>query len=78
MFRKVALLEISRSPLLPRIAGLQYTFCKATKDELLTKFLEGAFKLTENVQEMISNGVSYQKFTDLQTAASSLACFENS
>ena len=54
MFRKVALLEILRSPLLPRIAGLQYTFCNATKNELLTKFHEGAFKLTENFQEVIS------------------------
>ena len=75
MFRKVALLEISRSPLLPRVAGLEYTFCNTTKNELLTKFHEGAFKLKENFQEVISNGVPYQKFTDLQTPAFSLACF---
>ena len=75
MFRKVALVEISRSPLLPRVAGLQYTFCNATKNELVTKFLEGAFKHTENFQEVIPSGVPYQKFTDLQTAAFSLACF---
>ena len=67
MLRKVALLEIS-SPLLPRVAGLQYTLCNATKNELLTKFHEGSFKFTENFQEVISNGVPYQKFTDLQTA----------
>ena len=73
MFRKVALL--GKRPLLPRVAGLQYTFCSATKNELLTKFYEGAFKLTENFQEVISNEVPYQKLTDLQTAAFSLACF---
>ena len=37
MFWKVALLEISRTPLLTRVAGLQYTFCIATKYKLLTK-----------------------------------------
>ena len=78
MFRKVALPEISKSPHLPRVAGLQYTFCNATKSELLTKFLEGPFKLTENFQEVIFNGVPFQKFTDLQTAAFSLGCFLNS
>ena len=75
MFRKVALLEILRSPLLPTVAGLQYTFCNATNYEILTEFLEGAFKPTDNFQEVISNGVPYQKCTDLQTAAFSLACF---
>ena len=75
MFRKVVLLEISRTPLLQRVAGVQYTFCNATKNELLTKFHGGTFKLTENFHEAISNGVPYQKFTDLQTAAFSFACF---
>ena len=37
MFRNVAFLEISTTPLLTRVAGLQYTFCNATKYELLTK-----------------------------------------
>ena len=69
MFQKVALLEISRSSLSTRVAGLQYTFCNATKCELQTKFFEGAFKFTENFQEVNSNRVPYQKFTDLQTAA---------
>ena len=36
---------------------------------------EYCFKFTENFQEEISNGVPYQKFTDLQTAAFSFACF---
>ena len=75
MFRKVALPEISRSPLLPRVADLQYTFCNAAKNELLTKFHEGAFKVKENFQEVICNGVPYQKFTDLQAATFTLACF---
>ena len=75
MFQKVPLLEITRSPLLTGVAGLQYTVCIATKNELRTKFLTGALELTENFKEVISNGVSYQKFTDLQTAAFSLACF---
>ena len=69
MFRKVAFLEISRSPLLTGVAGLQYSVCNATKNELLTKFLKYALKLTENFQKVISTEVPYQKFTDLQTAA---------
>ena len=68
MFRKVAFLEISRSPLLTGVAGLQYSICNATINELLTKFLKCASKLTENFQEVISTEVPYQKFTDLQTA----------
>ena len=68
MFQKVAFLEISRSPLLTGVTGLQYTVCNATKNELLTKFLKCALKLTENVQEVISTEVPYRKFTDLQTA----------
>ena len=64
MFRKVA-----RSPLLTGVAGLQYTVCKTTENELLTKFLKCVLKLTENFQEVISTEVPYQKFTDLQTAA---------
>ena len=51
MFRKVAFLEISRSFLLTGVAGLQYTVCNATKNELLTKFRKCAFKLKENFQE---------------------------
>ena len=34
MFRKKALLEISRGSLLTEVAGLQYTVCNATKNEL--------------------------------------------
>ena len=59
MLRKVAFLEISRSPLLTAIAGLQSTVYNATKNDLLTKFVKGALKLTENFQEMISNGTPF-------------------
>ena len=64
-FRKVALLEISKSPHLTGVAGLQYTVCNATKSDFLIKFLKGALKPLENFPETISNGVPYQK---LQTA----------
>ena len=52
-----------------RFTGLQFTVCNTTKNELLTKFLICALKLTENFQEVIPTEVHYQKFTDLQTAA---------
>ena len=54
MFRKVTLVEISRSPLFIRAAGLQYTVCNATRNELLTIFLKGVLKLIENFQEVVS------------------------
>ena len=69
-FQKVALLKISRSPHLTGVAA-----SNPTKKELVTKVLKGPLILTENFQEVISNGVHYQKFTDLQIAAFSLACF---
>ena len=52
-------LEISRSPFLTGVAGLQYTVCNAIKNEVLTKFIKCALKLTENFRELISNGVPY-------------------
>ena len=66
MFQKVPFLEISRSPLLTGVAGLPYTVCNATKNELLTKFLKFALKLTE--KKPGSAEMPYQKFTFLQTA----------
>ena len=54
MFQKVTLLEISRSPLFIGVAGFQYTICNATRNELLTIFLKGVLKLTENFQEVVS------------------------
>ena len=66
MFRKLTFLEISRSLLLTGVAGLQYSVCNATKNELLTKFLKCALKLTENLLDYyISTEVPYQKFTTL-------------
>ena len=59
MFRRVAFLEISKSPLLTAVAGLQSTVYNATKNELLTKFVKGTLKLTENFQEMISDRVPF-------------------
>ena len=47
----------------------------ASKNKLLTKFLKLGLKLTEIFLEVISDGVPYQKFTNLQNAALSLACF---
>lgn len=41
MFRKVALLDIFRKFILTIVAGLRSIGCDATKNELLTKFLEG-------------------------------------
>ena len=48
MFQKVAVPVISRCPFLTGVAGLQYTVCKANKDEHATKFVKGALKLKEN------------------------------
>ena len=56
MFRKLAPLE---SLLLNGVTGSQPTVFNATKNKLLTKFLKNALKLTENVQELISHGVSF-------------------
>ena len=69
MFRNVAFLEISRSPLSTGVAAWQYTVCNATKNELLTKILKYNLKLIENFQEVISTEAPCEKFTDLQTAA---------
>ena len=75
MFRKVTLLEISKSPLLIGFTGLQYRICNDARNWHLTKFLKGVLRLTENFQEVVSNMVPYQKYTDIQAAAFSLACF---
>ena len=54
-------------------AGLQYIVCNAARN--LTKFLKGVLKLTENFQEVVTNMLPYQKYTGIQAAAFSLACF---
>ena len=56
-------LYVSKSPILTGVAGLQNTISKFSK-RALTKFLKDALKLTENYQEIISNGVPNR---DLQT-----------
>ena len=79
IFRKVALLEDLKSPLLTGVQSYRKEFepygLNASKNELLTKFLKVDLKLTENFQEVISDGVPYQKFTNLQNTAFSLGCF---
>ena len=67
MFQNVVFLEISRSPLLTGVAGLPHSVRNTTKNELLTKFIKCALKLTENVEEVISTEIPYQTFTYLQT-----------
>ena len=47
----------------------------ASKSELLTECLKSTLKPTENFQEVISNEVPYQKFTNLQNSAFSRECF---
>ena len=75
MFRKVALLEILKSPLLTRVQAFTVWSLNASKNELLTNFLKVGLKLTENFWEGISDWVPYQKFTNLQNVAFSLGCF---
>ena len=43
-----ALLEIFRNSLLIGVACLQTTCCNATKNEILTKFLQGVLKISKN------------------------------
>ena len=68
MSQKEILPEISKSPLSIGFAGLEF----ATLPENLTKVV---LRGTENLQEVVSNMVPYQKYTDIQAAAFSLACF---
>ena len=79
IFRKVAFLEDLKSPFLTGVQAYRKEFelhgLNASKNELLTKFLKVGLKLTENFQEVISDGVPYHKFTNLQNTAFSLACF---
>ena len=60
MSRKVTLLEISKSPLLIGVAGLQYTVSKLSK-RTSNQIFKGALNL--------------QKMGYLQAAAFSLGCF---
>ena len=62
MFQKVAVPVISRCPFLTGVAGLQYTVCKANKDEQATKFV---FKTTEitSTMEFISSEIDANGFS---------------
>ena len=76
MFRKVTLLEISRSPLFIGVAGLQYTVCNATRNELLTKFLKGVLKLIENFQEVVSKRFLVRNIQTFKLQLSALSVFK--
>ena len=76
MYRKVAFLETSRSFLLAGVADLQCTVYNSTKNKLLTKFLKGALKFTENFKEVISNGVLIRKLQTCKLQLSALRVFE--
>ena len=78
MFRKIAVLEISGSPLLIGVAGLQYTVCNAPKNELLTKFLECALKFTENFQEVSLMGFLSRNLHSCKLRLSPLRGFKTS
>ena len=60
------------SPLLTRVTGLQNTMSKFSKR--FQNFLKHALKLTENSQEIISNGVPYGELTDVQVLALGPGC----
>ena len=76
MFRKVTPLEISRSPLFIGVAGLQYTVCNATRNELLTKFLKGVLKLIENFQEVVSKRFVIRNIQTYKLQLSTLGVFK--
>ena len=76
MFRKVTLLEISRSPLFMGVAGLQYTVCNATTNKLLTNFLKGVLKLIEHLQEVVSKRYAIRKIQTYKLQLSTLRVFK--
>ena len=76
LFRKVALLEISRSLLFIGVAGLQYTVCNATRNKLLTKFLKGVLRLIENLQELVSKRFLIRNVQTYKLQLSTLRVFK--
>ena len=76
VFRKVTLLEISRSPLFNGVVGIQYTVCNATRNELLTKFLKGVLKLIENFQEVVSKRFLIRSIQTYKLRLSALRAFK--
>ena len=76
MFRKVTLLEISRSPLFMGVAGLPYTVCNATTNKLLTNFLKGVLKLIEHLQEVVSKRYAIRNIQTYKLQLSTLRVFK--
>ena len=61
MFRNVALLEILKSCLLIGIYGLESRTCNASKNKLLTKFLQGILKISENFKKRSVTDLLFNK-----------------
>ena len=72
MFRKVALLETLRSPIL---SGVQAHSLYASKNELLS-FLKVLQNLKKNFQEVISNVVPYQNLKTCKIQLSAVSFFK--
>ena len=73
MLQKVVLLEIWRSHYLTGSAVLASTVCNDSKNELLAEFLKDALKVTENFQEIISDGFQQLRSSTIQFCWNSLA-----
>ena len=73
MLQKVVLLEIWRSHYLTGAAVLASTVCNDSKNELLAEFLKYALKVTENFQEIISDGFQQLRSSTIQFCWNSLA-----
>ena len=55
--QKIIPVEISKFFLLTAIEGLHSTVCNSTTSGLLTKFVKGVLEISENLQEVLYNGV---------------------
>ena len=76
MLRKVTFLEISRSLLFIGVAGLQYTVCNATRNELLSTFLKDVLKLIENFGEVVSKRFIIRNIQTCKLQLSTLRVFK--
>ena len=73
MLQKAVLLEIWRSHYLTGVAVLPSTVCNDSENELLAEFLRGALKVTENFQEITSDGFQQLRSSTIQFCWNSLA-----
>ena len=73
MLQKVVLLEIWRSHYITGSVVLASTVCNDSKNELLAEFLKDALKVTENFQEIISDGFQQLRSSTIQFCWNSLA-----